>query len=292
MFADVSGGLTTVNQNTGHELLRQRISNTIDTLSDIILSHKGHRVKINSDEVLSYFADVDMALLAASRMQETMDDDEASDTMGISIRIGMQWGSVILETNDIFGDTVNVAARIASMAKSRQVLCTKEIALLVKSPELSSSLRPFDNIKVKGKREPVDIYNCLWGDDVASHNKDLTNNITNLERQQQSQKFTLSYRGKHYKIPVSTRSYILGRGRDSDLLVDEDLVSVQHSKLECRNGKLIITDQSTNGTFIKIQGAEVVFIHREELTLFGVGTISLGKNVDQNDESIIQFYSE
>lgn len=292
MFANVSGSLSTVDQTVGDELLRQTVSNTIDILTDIILSHKGHRVKINGDEILSYFTDVDTALLAASRMQEIMEGVEILDTMGVTMRIGMQWGGVILEANDIFGDSVNVAARIASMAKSRQILCTKEIALMVNSPELSSRLRPFDHIKVKGKREPVDIYSLLSGKGGTSPNKDLANNLTSLEQQQQSKSFIFSYRGKNYKIPVSTRPYILGRGRDSDLLVDGDLVSVQHSKLEWRSGKLIISDQSTNGTFIKTQDADVVFLQREEFTLQGFGSISLGKNVDQNDESIIHFFSE
>ena len=116
--------------------------------------------------------------------------------------------------------------------------------------------------------------------------------FTNPARQKQGEKLTLTCLSKRYKIPVSTTSYIIGRGRDCDLFVDGDLISRHHSKVEHRRGKFIITDQSTNGTFIKTQEGQEVFLRREELTLFGVGFISLGKKVDQNDEGIIQFYSE
>lgn len=291
MFADVAGS-TTIYENMGDELARERISNALNTLIDIIRRHKGHLVKTIGDEILVYFTDVDMALLAAHTIQEVMEDDKKPETIGVSIRIGMQFGSAILETNDIFGDTVNVAARIASMAKARQILCTKEMAFLVKNSELSSRMRPFDRIRVKGKSENLDIYIFSWEEDGDITNMATASSFTNPARQQQGEKLTLTYRSKRYKIPVATTSYILGRGRDCDLLVDGDLISRHHSKVEHRRGKFIITDQSTNGTFIKTQEGQEVFLRREELTLFGVGFISLGKKVDQNDEGIIQFYSE
>jgi adenylate cyclase len=291
MFADVAGS-TTIYENMGDELARERISNALNTLIEITRRHKGHLVKTIGDEILVYFTDVDMALLAAHTIQEVMEDDKKPETIGVSIRIGMQFGSAILETNDIFGDTVNVAARIASMAKARQILCTKEMAFLVKSPELSSSMRPFDRIRVKGKSEPLDIYIFSWEEEGDVTNMATASSFTNPARHKQGEKLTLTYQSKRYKIPIATNSYILGRGSDCDLFVDGDLISRHHSKVEHRRGKFIITDQSTNGTFIKTQEGQEVFLRREELTLFGVGFISLGKKVDQNDEGIIQFYSE
>jgi hypothetical protein len=251
-------------------------------------------VKTIGDEILVYFNDVDMALRAAHTIQEVMEDDKKPETIGVSIRIGMQFGSVILETNDIFGDTVNVAARIASMAKARQILCTKEMAFLVNSLELSSFLRPFDCIRVKGKKDLLDIYIFLWEEeqDDVTNMAPASSSFTSLPLQNQGEKLTLAYQSKRYKIPVATTSYILGRGADCDLLVDGDLISRHHSKIEHRRGKFVITDQSTNGTFIRTQEGQEIFLRREELTLFGVGFISLGKKVDPSSEGTIQFYSE
>jgi len=290
MFADIADS-TTIYENMGDELARERISNALNTLIAITQSNKGHLVKTIGDEILVYFTDVDLALLAAHRIQEVMEDDQNSETKGVSIRIGMQFGSVILETNDIFGDTVNVAARIASMAKARQILCTKEMACLVKNNAISASMRPFDRITVRGKSEPLDIYLFSWEEESDVTNMAPLSSFTNLTGQQQCEKLTLTYRNKRYEIAVSNTSYILGRGSDCDLVVDGDLISRHHSKLEHRRGKFVITDQSTNGTFIKTQEGQAVFLRREELTLFGVGFISLGKKVDLNDDDIIQFYS-
>jgi adenylate cyclase len=291
MFADVAGS-TAIYQNMGDELARERISNALNTLIDIAQKHEGHLVKTIGDEILVYFNDVDMALRASHTIQEVMEDDKKPETIGVSIRIGMQFGSVISETNDIFGDTVNVAARIASMAKARQILCTKEMASLVNSPELSSCLRQFDRITVKGKKDPLDIYIFSWEEDGDITNMAQAPNFTSQSEQKQGEKLTLVYQGKRYKIPFSTTSYILGRGADCDLFVDGDLISRYHSKIEHRRGKFVITDQSMNGTFIKTQEGQEIFLRREELTLFGSGFISLGKEVDPSNEGTIQFYSE
>lgn len=291
MFADVAGS-TTIYENMGDNLARERISNALDTLIEIISKHNGVLVKTIGDEILVYFTEVDMAILAAHKIQEVMEDDSKPETIGISIRIGMQFGSAILETNDIFGDTVNVAARIASMAKARQILCTKEIAFLVKSKELSNNMRPFDRIRVKGKSEYLDIYLFSWEEEGDITNMATASNFTNPAHHKQGEKLTLTYQSKRYKVPVTATSYIIGRGKDCDLIIEGDLISRYHSKIEHRRGKYIITDQSTNGTFIKTQEGQEVFLRREELTLFGVGFISLGKKVDQEDGSIIQFYSE
>jgi adenylate cyclase len=291
MFADVAGS-TTIYEKMGDDLARERISNALNTLIDITRKNKGHLVKTIGDEILAYFTDVDMALLAAHTIQEVIEDDKKPETIGVSIRIGMHFGSAILETNDIFGDTVNVAARISSMAKARQILCTKEMAFLAKSSELSRRMRPFDRIRVKGKSETLDIYILSWEEDSDVTNMATASSFTNPARHKQGEKLTLTYCGKRYKIPVTTTSYILGRGNGCDLFVDGDLISRHHSKVEHRRGKFIITDQSTNGTFIKTQEGQEVFLRREELTLFGVGFISLGKKVDQHDEGVIQFFSE
>ena len=291
MFADVAGS-TAIYQNMGDELARERISNALNTLIDIAQRHEGHLVKTIGDEILVYFKDVDMALWAAHMIQEVMEDDKKPETIGVSIRIGMQFGSVISETNDIFGDTVNVAARIASMAKARQILCTKEMASLVNSPELSSCLRHFDHIRVKGKKDLLDIYIFSWEKDGDITNMAPVTGFSGLARQKQGEKLTLTYQDKRYKIPVSTTTYVLGRGAECNLFVDGDLISRYHSKIEHRRGKFIITDQSTNGTFIKTQGGQEIFLRREELTLFGSGFISLGKEVDPSHEGTILFHSE
>ena len=291
MFADVAGS-TAMYENMGDDLARERISKALNALISITRRHSGMLVKTIGDEILVYFTDIDMAVFAAKAIQETMEDDRSPETIGVSIRIGMQYGSTILENDDIFGDTVNVAARVSSMAKARQILCTQEIAFQVKSAELSNNMRPYDRLRVKGKNDQLDVYLYAWEQEGDITNMATASSFTNPARQYQVKSLILKYDGKQHSIETDTTSYILGRGKDCELVIKGDLISRYHSKIEHRRGKFIITDQSTNGTFVCTTEGQEIFLRREEFTLYGSGHISLGKKVDLEDENVIHFLCE
>ena len=291
MFADVAGS-TAMYENMGDDLARERISKALNALISISRRFGGTLVKTIGDEILVYFTDVDQSVYAAKAIQETMEDDRSPETIGVSIRIGMQHGSTILENNDIFGDTVNVAARVASMAKARQILCTQEIAYMIKSAELSNCMRPHDRLRLKGKNDQLDVYLVAWEEEGDITNMATSSSFTNPSRSDQVKKLTLTYQNQPFVIPVDTSSYVMGRGKDCDLIIKGDLISRYHSKLEHRRGKFILADQSTNGTFVRTTGGQMIFLRREEFALFGSGYISLGKKVNPADSNIIHFLCE
>ena len=291
MFADVAGS-TAMYENMGDDLARERISKALNALISISLRHQGKLVKTIGDEILVYFNAMDDAVFAARAIQIAMEDARSPETVGVSIRIGMQYGSTILENDDIFGDTVNVAARVASMAKARQILLTQEIAFMVQSPELSNNMRPYDRLRIKGKNEQLDVYLYAWEEESDMTNMATASSFTNPARNEGLSNLILTYTGKGYSIPVDTVSYLLGRGKDCELIVKGDLISRYHSRIEHRRGKFVITDQSTNGTFIRTTGGQSIFLRREEFALFGSGYISLGKKVDPTDPNIIKFLCE
>ena len=291
MFADVAGS-TAMYQNMGDDLARERISKSLDALISISKRHSGQLVKTIGDEILVYFMDPEMAMIAARAIQETMEDDRSPETIGVSIRIGMQYGSAILENNDIFGDTVNVAARIASIARARQILCTKELAFLIQNEDLINRSRPFDRLRVKGREDPIDIYLFNWEQESDVTNMATASSFTNPARHYQATTLILTCGKKKIDIPNTTTSFVLGRGTDCELVIQGELISRYHSKLEHRRGKFIISDQSTNGTFVKNRDGLEIFLRREELALYGEGFISLGKKVDHTDIDLIHFSSE
>ena len=120
MFADVAGS-TAMYENMGDIEARERISKALNTLIAICNRHKGRLVKTIGDEILVYFQDANLSLLAAESIQKAMENDRSPETVGISIRVGMHYGAAILEENDIFGDTVNTAARMESSGQAGMI---------------------------------------------------------------------------------------------------------------------------------------------------------------------------
>ncbi len=99
----------------------------------------------------------------------------------------------------------------------------------------------------------------------------------------------LTYRECITEISSRSNDLMLGRSKSSNIIVDADCVSRHHAKLLYRKGKFVVVDQSTNGTFIKTQGGQEVFIQNEEYPLSGSGFISLGKTVSVDNENLIYF---
>ncbi len=288
MFADVAGS-TAIYENLGDVEARERISRALNTLISICKRHKGVLVKTIGDEILVYFKDADMSVLAAQAIQETMEDHRSPETIGISIRVGMHYGSVIFEDNDIFGDTVNVAARVVAMTKARQILFTSELAQRLSSAELSCKTRQFDRIKVKGKEESLDVYLYTWEEEADITNMATASNFTNPAKIDQAEGMTLEFAGRQIALDGQSSAIVMGRGTECDLIVSGDLISRNHAKIEVRRGKFVLIDQSTNGTYLRTRDGQDFFVRREELALFGSGYISLGKSIEKAANSLVRY---
>jgi hypothetical protein len=289
MFADVAGS-TAIYENLGDVEARERISRALNSLISICKRHKGVLVKTIGDEILVYFQDVDLSVLAAQNIQEAMEDDRSPETVGISIRIGMHFGQVLFEDNDIFGDTVNTAARVVAMAKARQVMFSGDLAKQIKSAELSYKSRQYDRLRVKGKEEPLDIYLYTWEEEGDVTNMATASNLTNPLKSVQPDTLNLLYEKQEIVLDQSSSVFNIGRGKDCDLIVNGDLISRYHARIEIRRGKFLLFDQSTNGTYVRAQDDQNFFLRREDLTLFGTGMISLGKNIERAKGNVIHFF--
>ncbi len=288
MFADVAGS-TSMYENMGDEAARDRISKALNFLISICNRHQGKLVKTIGDEILVYFLDADMALLSAESIQKVMENDHSPETVGVSIRIGMHYGNIILEENDIFGDTVNVAARVVDLAKARQILTTKAVIDKVNSPELTNKSRTYDRIRLKGKDDVMSVFMFAWEEESEITNMATDGYLTFPYGVSKVESLSLTYHSYTHQINVKSPTQTLGRGKDCNLIVSGDLISRYHAKIEIRRGKFVLIDQSTNGTYIQTNDGRNIFLRREELTLFSSGTICLGKPVDKCEGNIIHF---
>ncbi len=79
----------------------------------------------------------------------------------LAIRVGFHVGPAIEVDGDVFGDSVNVAARMAALAKGEQVILSGETAEAL-SPLLRARVREIDSLTVKGKHKDIGIYELIW----------------------------------------------------------------------------------------------------------------------------------
>jgi adenylate cyclase len=118
LAADVAGysRLMGADEEGTHERLKAHLRQLIDPK---VKEHRGHIVKNTGDGMLAEFASVVDAVRCAAEVQRGMIDREpiVSDERRIKFRIGINLGDIIADGGDIFGDGVNVAARLEALAE-------------------------------------------------------------------------------------------------------------------------------------------------------------------------------
>jgi hypothetical protein len=105
-----------------------------------------------------------------------------------------------------------------------------------------------------------------------------------------SARLSLSYEGLEHWFTASSRVFVVGRNPDCDLVVATPVASRHHARFIYRQGKFVVIDQSTNGTYVQIKGTDqVCLLNGEEFPLVGEGVISLGRPVEEGDTHLIHF---
>ncbi len=287
VFSDVAGS-TALFEEVGDDQARRLIAHAIGLMSGITTDFRGRVIKTIGDEIMCSFPDAESAVKASMEMQDTISSDY-SQGRPLAIRVGVHFGPAILESDgDIFGDAVNVAARMVGIAKAGQIITTEDAVELI-NEELKQDTRQFDRTTVKGKRDEMIVYEVLW------QREDVTRMAApNLVVPQAVKKVVLhiQWRDNGLDLTDKTGTVIMGRGDQADYTVDDKLASRMHARIEFRRGKYVLIDQSTNGTFVETNDGNEVYLRREELALWGSGCISLGRGTKAKDAELIQFKIE
>ncbi len=284
LFADISGS-TSLYETLGDMAARQRIAWCFSFLTKMTHQNEGTVVKTIGDAVLSTFPSANAAVQAARAMQEILAEEAPFNQPPLAIRVGLHFGPALVEAEDIYGDAVNVAARIVSLAKADQILATRQTVELL-TPELRAKTRYIDRAPVKGKQEEIDLYEVIWQETDLTPLETL--HVVSLVP---GALLRLHYRDRTVELNQSRLVVTLGRGQQNDLVVQGKLISRFHARIEYRRGKFVLLDQSTNGTFVITQEGERVYLHREELLLRGTGVISLGR-AEADSPDVIHFVLE
>lgn len=289
MFADISGS-TKLYELLGDAVARTLVADTLATIGQIVERFNGTVIKTIGDEVMCTFDTAEAAATAACEMNETLEEDNecGKHPQPVSIRIGMHYGPAIREDGDVFGDAVNVAARMAAQAKARQIMSTKTTVDSL-SPALRASTRFVDYAPIKGKKEDIEIYEIIWQQDDVTR---MASGLLSPDKRQPQVRLRLRYNNQDVVLSHERSSIVMGRSQSCDLSVNEKLASRQHVRIELRRDKFFIIDQSTNGTHVRIEESGDSFLRREEMPLTGKGEISLGRAFSENPKEVVRFIHE
>ncbi len=285
LFADIAGS-TKLFETRGDVEARALTLQVLNALTQITLRHSGTVIKTIGDEIMCTFPGPSNALHASVDMQRRVAGDLGWARDHLAIRIGLHHGEALLEDGDVYGDAVNTAARMAQLAKREQIVTTSSTVAGVSSAA-AFRIRSLGEAMVKGKQNGVDIVDLLWQEDNS--NVTMVAKAIRLDQLPSSHKLVMRTRGELTEISELSNSYGMGRDPGNQCIVDNEWVSRNHALIEFSRGQFLITDRSTNGTYVKIGADDEIRLHRDSMPLRKSGSISLGQAMEKDPASVVFF---
>jgi adenylate cyclase len=162
MAADVVGYARLMGRDEAGTLLRLKKWRG-DCLEPSLARNGGRIVKLTGDGVLAEFASAVEALRAAVEFQQAVAElnRDLSDTERMVFRVGMHLGDLIVEGNDLYGDSVNVAARLEPEAPPGGIVISRAVRDAV-AGKLKTTLRDLGELSLKNIEQPVQVFRVEW----------------------------------------------------------------------------------------------------------------------------------
>jgi class 3 adenylate cyclase len=282
LFADISGS-TRLYEELGDSQALSRIDRCLRLLRDAALEFGGRVVKTTGDGVMCTFNQAEAGLHAARFMQVRLAEQAALGGPPLAIHVGCHYGSVLESEGDLYGDCVNVAVRVVGLAKAGQIITTQEVVGRI-GERLRERVRMLDRVAVKGKREPLEIFELSW-----QESEDLTTLGTRFEEVPTRLKLVFGSRELWFDA-AGGNALRLGRDAACDIVIVDRRVSRQHARIEKRRDKFMLIDESANGTYVAVNGEPEICLRREELVLRASGRISIGHRTGDADAIVVEFH--
>jgi class 3 adenylate cyclase len=198
----------------------------------------------------------------------------------LGLGVGFHFGPVIQNEIDVFGDTVNLAARLVEQAARGQILLDADTAEGVDSL-YRRSIRRLYSVQLKGMPEEISLCEIVWRADEPA-----TFYPFDAASEPSRAKLKLMYRGDKLVLRRIVEAVTIGRDPGCKVVIEDEHASRHHCTIQRRHNHFVLADKSTNGTFVQVEGEEEIMLQRDEMTLRKKGWISFGQPRSSGGESL------
>jgi class 3 adenylate cyclase len=293
LFADMRGS-TAMYETLGNSDATAVVTQSIALLGRIVQLHHGRVVKTLGDGLMAMFISANDAVAAAADMHESLERigvpgnraNARARAVPLRLQIGLASGEVIEMQGDVFGDAVNVAARLIDHAGDNETLVTSSVLDGLDDLE-QSRFRSLDRMQLRGRVEPVHVHVLesnarRFGDTQSTAFGDMAPVAPEPEG------IRLIWLEQSRIFAGPSLPVILGRSPQATYIIDDTRVSRSHARIVWHSGTFQLTDLSYNGTYVRFDhDPEVISLRRGSCTLHGSGLIGLGAPpTDPNSASV------
>lgn len=157
LFTDIEGSTSLVDR-LGDSVARTITRQIEEVTRQAITEHEGVQIKTMGDGVLAWFGAASAAVSAAIKIQQDIAADDSPN--GVQVRIGITTGEPIAEFGDLYGTTVNQAARIMATAKGGEILVSDLVRALMQG-HAYQFVDQGEHV-LRGFRDPIRLFSIDW----------------------------------------------------------------------------------------------------------------------------------
>lgn len=257
-----------------------------DALLDLLPDDTSRILLESESDIVMGFDAAENALAMSRRMQQFA--AAKAHEHGVIIRIGLVEPAEDGQYDDV-STAIAKCQELTRLASSSQTL-----ACLNSASDFDLSLRDklseVDPDEWRG--ELCDgfgrVYCVGWQEEVATR---LAPAIGAAQAVTRVNKLKLRWRNEQVILQPNAQRVTMGRGGDADISIESDFASRDHAHVDYLHSCFVLSDHSTNGTYVRIDDSEV-FIHDDEVILRGEGWISLGRRPRSTAGKVVYFWAE
>lgn len=291
VFTDLTGS-TSVFETLGNFRATKAVTQLTQWICNLLQARGGQVIKTLGDGVLTVFPDATMAVEAVVELQREHSANLLQQPRAehLPIRVGVASGKVEIVNGDCYGDAVNVASRLSDLAGPHEIwVSSSDLDFASRANQIR--YRPLGSINVRGRVEPCIVHQVEWHEDQSS---DFITMAGNLDPKQKGdvlgQEIELTYLDQSRTFMAFDLPIHVGRIRHCEFIVADPRVSRTHFRIEWRNGRIMLVDVSSYGTWIRFAGSRAeVLLRREECVLYGQGEIALGAPFSDTSVPLVRF---
>ena len=288
LFADLRGS-TSLYESMGNAEATAVVTQSVSLLARIVEAMGGQLVKTLGDGLMAMFILPKAALAAAEEMHDSMErigGPGSSLPQPLKVQVALACGEVVEMSGDVFGDAVNVAARLLDHAGDNETLLTSAV-LAGLPPAQRERFRSLDRMQLRGRVEPVHVYLLEAqrnpGDTAATAFGDMAPAA-------EPEGIRLMWLNMNRVYSGTSLPVVLGRSPGVTYCIDDTRVSRSHARIDWHGGTFQLTDLSYNGTYVRFDhDPEVISLRRGTCTLHGSGLIGLGTPPTEADGPCVRF---
>jgi class 3 adenylate cyclase/pSer/pThr/pTyr-binding forkhead associated (FHA) protein len=258
MFTDIKGS-TSYFEKHGDIAGLMMVHECNELLKDCVQKHNGKFIKTIGDAVMAIFETPADAVRSAIVMQEQILEVNRPkpEEDRVTIRIGLNYGQGIVKSNDVFGDVVNVASRVESVAQPEQIVVSDTVYEVVKQAG-EFTITYLGRFALKGKEENRDLYDVAWKQSLQK----VLNNAAHT---------VLLKSGRHQGLPVLKLQQLRQDGsvgaeqplkpwgttvgsKEADFLFPNDpKMAPTHARLSLSDAQVFVEDLSNgSGVYVRL----------------------------------------